>query len=318
MLKYILTRLALIIPTLFGLAVLDFLLLYLTPGGPVATILASLRLTGAHLTPQQIAQYNSEFGLNQPAPIQFLDWLYNAIQGNLGNSFFTHEPVTQLLGAKLQVTLVLAIFSTVIALAIAIPLGVAAAVKRNSPADYASSVVSLVGISMPTFWLGFLLISFFSFTLHIFPAVGYADPFTLDGFEHLILPSLTLAFSTLAIISRVLRASMLEALGEDYILTARSKGLRERIIIYRHALRNAMIPTLTLLGLYFGSNLGGVVTVEYTFHYLGLGDLAVSAMLSRDYPLIEGFVLYTGAVFVFANAIVDILYAVIDPRIRLR
>ncbi len=318
MLKYIITRLVLTIPTLFGLAVFDFLLLYLTPGGPVGVIEGSFRQTGSKLTPATIAYLNQEYGLNQPAPVQFFDWITKAVQGNLGTSYFSHLPVTTLILDRLQVTLVLAITATLIALAIAIPLGVAAAVRRNSIIDYIGTFVSLVGISMPTFWLGFLLIDFLALDLHVFPAVGYAPPFSWQGLQYLILPALTLSFSTLAIISRVLRASMLEALGEDYILTARSKGLRERIVVYRHALRNALLPTLTLLGLYFGSNLGGVVTIEYTFHYLGLGDLAVNAMLNRDYPIIEGFVLYTGAVFVFANAIVDIFYSIIDPRIRLR
>jgi peptide/nickel transport system permease protein len=317
-LKYIITRLLLTIPTIFGLAVFDFLLLYLTPGGPTGVIIQSLRSTGTQPSPAVIAELKKQYGLDQPAPIQFLHWIFNVVQGNLGNSYFSHESVTSLIFARLQVTLVLAITATLIALAIAIPLGVAAAVRRNSAVDYVGTVVSLVGISMPTFWLGFLLIDFLALELHVFPAVGYASPFTLNGVRYLILPALTLSFSTLAIISRVLRASMVEALGEDYILTARSKGLKERIVVYRHALRNALLPTLTLLGLYFGSNLGGVVTIEYTFHYLGLGDLAVNAMLSRDYPLIEGFVLYTGVVFVLANAIVDIFYAIIDPRIRLR
>jgi peptide/nickel transport system permease protein len=318
MLKYVVTRLLLIFPTLLGLAVFDFILLYLTPGGPVGMIIAQLRPTGGGLNPTQIAFFQAKFGLNVPPPVQFERWFEGVLQGNLGTSYFLNAPVSTLILDRLPVTLTLTIVSTIMALLAAIPLGVLSAVKRNSIIDYATRILSLVGISMPTFWLGFLLISLFSFDLHLFPAVGYANPFTLEGVKYFILPSLALALSTLGIIARILRASMVEALGEDYILTARSKGLKERIVIYRHAFRNAMIPTLTLMGLYFGSSLSGVVTIEYVFHYLGIGDLALTAILSRDYPLIEAFVLYTGLIFVLANTVVDILYAVIDPRIRLR
>jgi peptide/nickel transport system permease protein len=318
MLKYVVTRLVLMFPTLFGLAVFDFILLYLTPGGPVGIIISQLRPTGGGLNPAQIAYFQAKYGLNVPAPVQFIRWLGGVLQGNLGTSYFLNAPVSELLLDRLRVTLTLTIVSTAMALVAAIPLGVLSAVKRNSLIDYITRVLALVGISMPTFWLGFLLISFFSFYLNFFPAVGYADPFTFEGVRYFILPSLALALSTLGIIARILRASMVESLGEDYILTARSKGLKERIVIYRHALRNAMIPTLTLMGLYFGSSLGGVVTIEYVFHYLGIGDLALSAILSRDYPLIQAFVLYTGLIFVLANTTVDILYAIIDPRIRLR
>jgi peptide/nickel transport system permease protein len=319
LMRYILTKLLLMIPTLFGLSLFTFMLLYLTPGGPTDMIIAMLRGQGmAGLNPAQIAALNARFGLNVPPPLQYIRWLENVLRGNLGTSFFFQSNVNMLILARLRVTLTLTVVSTLMALAVAIPLGVLSAVHRDSIADYLSSLFSVVGMSLPTFWLGFLLIALFSFTFHVLPAVGYADPFSADGWKYFLMPSLTLAIGTLAVITRLLRGSMLECLGEDYIQTARSKGLRERIVVYRHAFRNAMIPVVTMLGLYFGSNLGGVVTVETVFHYLGVGELVVSAIESRDYPLIQGVTLYIGVVFVLSNTIVDVIYSVIDPRIRLR
>ncbi len=306
-------------PTLLGLSLFTFMLLYLTPGGPTDMIIAMLKGGGmASLTPAQIAALNARFGLNVPPPVQYLRWLENVVQGNLGTSFFYSFNVNVLILDRLRVTLTLTVVSTLVALAVAIPLGVLSAVHRDSISDYLSSVFSVIGMSLPTFWLGFLLIALFSFTLHLLPAVGYADPFSANGWRYFIMPSLTLAIGTLAVITRLLRGSMLEALNEDYIQTARSKGLKERVVVYRHAFRNAMIPVVTTLGLYFGSNLGGVVTVETVFHYLGIGELVVSAVESRDYPVIQGVTLYIGLVFVLSNTIVDIIYSVIDPRIRLR
>lgn len=307
------------VPTLFGLSVFTFLLLYLTPGGPVETIIAGLRgQAGLTLSPQAIAQLTIRYGLDVPPPLQYLRWLWNIIHGNLGTSFFFQSNVNYLILARLKATLTLTIISTIIALAVAVPLGVLSAVRRGTVADYVGTFVSVIGMSVPTFWLGFLLIAVFSIGLHLLPAVGYTDPFGPDGWKYFLLPSLTLALGTFAVISRLLRGSMLEALGEDYIQTARSKGLKERIVVYRHAMRNAIIPVVTLLGLYLSSNLGGVVTVEWVFNYLGVGDLIVSAIQSRDYPVIQGVTLYIGLIFVLANTIVDIVYSIIDPRIRLR
>ncbi len=307
------------IPTLFGLSLFTFLLLYLTPGGPVETIIAGLRgQAGLTLSAQAVAELRVRYGLDVPPPLQYLRWLWNIIHGNLGISFFFQSNVNYLILARLKATLTLTIISTIIALAVAVPLGVLSAVRRGTAADYVGTFVSVIGMSVPTFWLGFLLIAVFSLGLHLLPAVGYTDPFGPDGWKYFLLPSLTLALGTFAVISRLLRGSMLEALGEDYVQTARSKGLKERIVVYRHAMRNAIIPVVTLLGLYLSSNLGGVVTVEWVFNYLGVGDLIISAIQSRDYPVIQGVTLYIGLIFVLANTLVDIVYSVIDPRIRLR
>ncbi len=305
MVAYTLRRLASMIPVLFIVSVLVFLMVHLTPGDPVQTMLGQ---SGA--SAQQIAQARHQLGLDRPWPTQYVLFIENMATGK-ERSIITDRPVVQEFWTQFPSTMRLAIASLVVAAFVGIVLGVIAGTHPRSGIDYSSMVVSFLGISIPNFWLALLLIYFFAVRLNWLPATGGG------GVRHLILPVLVLAFQQVALIARLVRASMLEALEEDYVKTARSKGLGEHSVWIAHALRNALLPVVTLLGLNFGYLLSGAVVIEIVFARPGIGRLIVDAIESKDFPLVQGAILLTAVVYLAVNLFTDLSYALLDPRIRL-
>jgi len=303
---YIARRVLAVGPVLFGVTLAVFSMLFLVPGDPVKIMLAEFVTT-----PEQIARMRAQLHLDEPVLQQYGRFVGNALRGDLGTSIRSRRPVTQEIGDNLASTAQLALASMAVAVALGIPLGLIAALVRNSWLDVASMGVALLGVSMPSFWLGLLLI--FTFSLHLgwFPATGGGD------LLHLVLPAVTLGAIASAIIARLTRSSMLEVLGQDYVRTARAKGLAGWSVVLRHALKNALIPVLTIFGLQFGNLLAGTVIVETVFSRPGLGRLIVGGILAKDFPLVQGTVLFVATVYVLINVVVDVTYAVADPRIRL-
>ncbi len=293
---------------LVGVSILTFLLLFLTPGDPAETILRQ-QMGGRTPSLEAIEQFRQNEGLNRPIPIQYVDWVTDVLQGNLRESYYQETPVSTLIINRIPATLELAVAGMAVALTIAIPTGIISAVHKGKAPDYLSQFAALVGVSMPNFWLGYILIIVFSLQLGLFPVAG------VGGLESLVLPAITLGSGMAAIVTRLVRSSMLEVLDEEYIDTARSKGLRERIVIYKHALRNALIPVVTIVGLQFGYLLNGAVIVEIVFQRPGLGALLIDAIFARDYPVVQGLVLVIAVIFVLTNFAVDLTYRYIDPRI---
>jgi peptide/nickel transport system permease protein len=307
--QYILRRLILLIPIWLGITLMAFGLGRLAPGDP-ARLIAERQVDGL-ATPAQIERVRAEYGLADALPIQYARWVGNALQGNLGESFKTGGPVLEELTRRFPATLELAVYGMLVGIALALPLGIQAAVRRGSVVDHASRLVALAGASLPSFWLAFLLIIVFSVNLRLLPVAGRSTP------QHLILPAITLGFALAAPLTRLTRSSMLEVLGEDYVRTARAKGLHEGAVILRHALRNALIPVVTVAGMSFGHLLGGAVIVETVFAWPGVGKLVIDSIFDRDYPLIQGYVLFMGTIFVLINLAVDLLYLWLDPRVQL-
>ncbi|MCA9834467.1 MAG: ABC transporter permease [Thermomicrobiales bacterium] len=304
--RYALTRLVLAVPIMFGVSLFTFLMLHFVPGDPVAAMFIG---QGAAVSEEQMDKVRDELGLNDPLPVQYLNFLKNAVRGDLGNSIRTNEPVSEMIMRNLPATMQLTLASMAFALVLGISLGMLAAIKRGTVFDTAAMFIALLGVSMPSFWLGLLLISVFSIQLGWFPIIGGS------GWRGLILPAFALGFAASAIIARMVRASLLDVLRDNYIVTARAKGLTERRVIFRHALRNAAIPVLTIVGLQFGGLLAGAVIIESVFTRQGLGRMLVTALQSRDFPVAQGGVLFVAIVYVFVNLIVDLFYGVIDPRI---
>ncbi len=294
---------------LFGVSVLTFGLIYLTPGDPAETIL--IQQTDQQPSQEAIEAFRAEHGLNDPVPVQYVTWVTDAVRGDLGESYYSSRPVADMLIQHFPATLELAAAAMAVALIVAVPTGVLSAVHQGKRIDIGSQLAALAGISMPNFWLGYLLIIVFSLHLGLFPVAGR------DGPETLVLPAVALGTGMAAIITRLVRTSMLEVLEEGYVDAARSKGLTERIVIYKHALRNALIPVVTVVGLQFGFVLNGAVVIEIVFQRPGLGSLLVDSIFARDYPVVQGVVLLTGVTFVLSNLLVDLSYRVLDPRIRL-
>ncbi|MDP5333797.1 MAG: ABC transporter permease [Paracoccaceae bacterium] len=313
MLGYILRRILAIIPVMLIVAIFVFLLLRLTPGDPAAII------AGDMATPEQLERIREAMGLNKPLLTQFFTWMGSLLQGDLGTSLISGTPVTTMIGQRIFPTINMALLTIVIAVAIAVPMGVLAAWRHRSWVDYAVMSFSVLGFSVPVFVIGYLFILVFSISLGWLPVQGYASP-TEKGFAEFlyraILPSLTLATIYVALIARMTRASMLEVLGEDYIRTARAKGVKESRVLFRHALRNAAVPILTVIGTGFALLISGVVVTESVFNIPGIGRLTVDAILARDYPVIQAMILITSATYVVVNLIIDISYTVFDPRIR--
>jgi peptide/nickel transport system permease protein len=303
---YVARRVLAVAPVLFGVTLAVFSMLFLVPGDPVKIMLAEFVTT-----PEQIERMRAQLHLDEPVLRQYGRFVGNALRGDLGTSIRSRRPVTQEIGDNLASTAQLALASMAVAVALGIPLGLIAALVRNSWLDVASMGVALLGVSMPSFWLGLLLI--FTFSLHLgwLPATGGGD------LLHLVLPAVTLGAIASAIIARLTRSSMLEVLGQDYVRTARAKGLTGWSVVLRHALKNALIPVLTIFGLQFGNLLAGTVIVETVFSRPGLGRLIVGGILAKDFPLVQGTVLFVATVYVLINVIVDVAYAVADPRIRL-
>lgn len=282
-------------------------LIYLTPGDPAHTILHERR--GSPPSESEVAAFRSEHELDEPFIIQYVSWLTDIFRGDLGTSYTSSESVTVLLLQHLPNTIELAIAAMVVSLVISIPVGVISAVHRDTWIDRTSQFAALLGVSMPNFWLGYLLILFFSLYLGLTPTAGSGT------LAHLILPAITLGTGLAAIVTRLVRTSMVDVLDADYVDTARSKGVRDRLVVYKHALRNALIPVITIVGLQFGFILNGAVVVEVVFQRPGLGTLLVDAVFARDYPVVQGVVLVTALAFVITNQLVDLAYVALDPRI---
>jgi peptide/nickel transport system permease protein len=297
---------------LFGISVVVFVMLKLAPGDPAATLL------GIQATPEELARVRRAMGLDQPWPVQFGIWLGNALRGDLGVSYISKKPVAELIATRFPVTLELTIFAMLLAAAIGIPAGVLSASRRYTGLDYFITSFALFGVSMPSFWFGILLILLFSLYLGWLPASGYApiQHGLAEHLKHIFMPALSLGLFLSGSLARFTRSSMVETLAQDYIRTGRAKGLAERAIVYRHALKNALIPTVTVLGLQFGFLMGGAVIIEQVFAYPGVGWLVLIAVSQRDYPVVQGVVLLVAAVFAMSNLLVDIAYTWLNPKIR--
>lgn len=305
---YVLNRVLQLIPVLWLISVIVFAVMHILPGDPAALMLAGAE--GGAVTPQRLDELRQEMGLNDPLLVQYGRFLGNALVGDLGTSVRFRTEVTGLVLERFPSTLELAISGLFVALLIGVPLGMIAAVRQNTWIDATAMSISYVGASMPIYFLGLVLILLFAFNLRWLPAAGS------EGWESLILPAVTLGFVSAGLISRLVRSSLIEVLGEDYIRTSRAKGLIERIVLSRHALRNALIPVITIVGLQFGNMLAGAVVTETVFSRPGLGRLTVNAILSKDYPLVQGCVLFLATAYLLVNLMVDIAYAWLDPRIR--
>jgi peptide/nickel transport system permease protein/oligopeptide transport system permease protein len=304
-LTYLARRFLAVIPVLFGVTLAVFSMLFLVPGDPVKIMLAEFVTT-----PDQVAQMRAQLHLDEPILKQYGRFVGNALRGDLGTSIRSRRAVSTEIGENVSSTAQLALASMAVAVAIGVPLGLMAALLRNSWFDAGSMIVALLGVSMPSFWLGLLMIVAFSLHLGWFPATGGGDLW------HLVLPSVTLGMIASAIIARLTRSSMLEVLGQDYVRTARAKGLAWWGVVVRHALKNALIPVITIFGLQFGNLLAGAVIVETVFSRPGLGRLIVGGILAKDFPLVQGTVLFVATAYVMINVLVDIAYAFVDPRIR--
>jgi peptide/nickel transport system permease protein len=309
---YILRRLALLLPVLVVVGVVVFTLIHLTPGDPAAVIL------GPEASQEDVEQMRDRLGLNEPLPVQFVDWFANALRLDFGDSLFLGMPVTQALLDRAQPTLLLTLYALTIQILIGIPAGVIAATRRNTFLDRVLMVLSVGGAAIPTFFMGILLIILFAVTFRWLPAQGYVglteDP--SQHFKYMIMPAFALGFSSAGLLARLVRSSMLDVLREDYIRTAYAKGLRERKIVIGHGLRNALIPAITVIGTSLGGLLGGAVVTETVFNIPGMGRLVVQSIARRDFPVIQGAVMTIAGTYVLANLLVDILYVYIDPRLR--
>ena len=293
---------------LLGVSILTFSIVHLVPGDPAEMI--AIERYGEEVTEDVIEHVRIELGLDKPVYIQYLRWLGNVLQGDLGISSRTGHPVLDEIMVRFPATLELAIVSMIISLIISIPIGILSAIKQYSTIDNVSMFGALIGVSIPNFWLGLLLILFLSVHLGIFPVFGRG------GIEHLILPAITLGTGMTAITTRLIRSSMLEVLNQDYIRTARAKGLKEIVVIGKHALKNAMIPVVTIIGLQFAALLDGTVIVEVIFAWPGIGRLLVDSVFARDIPMIQGGVLFSAIIITTVNLLVDISYTYLDPKIR--
>lgn len=312
MLAFFLRRILATVPVLVIVALIVFFMLRLAPGDPAAAIV------GNSGTADDIALVRASLGLNDALPIQFVRWVGELVQGNLGESFFMKIPVTELISQRIEPTISLAALTLVVAVAVAVPLGVLAAWRHGGWLDRALMGFSVLGFSIPAFVLGYVLIWLFSLHWQLLPVQGYArfENGFIPWIRHLILPSIALSIIYVALIARVTRAAVAEAMTEDYIRTARSKGISEARVLIRHGLANAAVPIVTVIGIGVALLIGGVVVTETVFAIPGLGQLTVDAVLSRDFPLIQGIILFFSVIYVFINLLVDLSYLVLDPRIR--
>jgi peptide/nickel transport system permease protein len=312
LLKHILVRLVALIPMLIGLSIASFALVHVIPGDPALVML------GGEGTPQQVAELRKQLGLDRPLPVRYWEWLGRVMRGDLGESLYNRTRVIDELIWRFPTTLSLVCLALVISVAIGVPAGLISAVYRNTWVDHVARLATLVSLSMPSFWLGLMLIILFSLKLNLLPIVGYTSVVTdlWTGLRFLILPSLALGTYLTALLARLVRSSVLEVLGQDYIRTARAKGLHQRLVLFRHALRNALIPAVTVLGINMGILLGGSAVIETLFVLPGVGQLVITALYNRDLPVIQGLILYISVLYVLINLAVDILYTYLDPRLR--
>ena len=332
MLRYISKRLLDLLPVLLGITILVFLFLQLIPGNPAVVLL------GPRATPEQIEQLQGQLGLNQPLPLQYLSFLGKLIRFDLGKSIMSGVPILQEIAIRWPATFELSVAAMLVAMILGVPAGIIAAVRKNGWIDNLAMSASLLGVSMPVYWLGLLLVYLFAVNLHWLPPSGRlsvdTDLHPITGFylldslltfnprafgdvlSHMLLPAITVGTIPLAIIARITRSAMLEVLSQDYIRTARAKGLIERIVILKHALKNALLPVITIIGLQFGTLLSGAILTETIFSWPGIGSWIYEGILARDYPVVQGGVVFVAIVFVLINLLVDISYAFLDPRIQ--
>ncbi len=312
MLGYLIRRILAAIPVMGVVALVVFLLLRLTPGDPAAI------LAGDNASPEQLARIRASLGLNEPLYTQFFSWIGKLLHGDLGVSLISQVPVLQMISQRIEPTLSVAIATIVLSIVVAVPLGVIAAWKHGTWIDRFVMGLSVIGFSVPVFVIGYVLIQIFAIDLRWFPVQGFRTMARGFGpfFERLVLPTLTLSFIYIALIARMTRAAMLDVLGEDYVRTARAKGITESRVLLRHALRNAAVPVITVIGTGFALLISGVVVTESVFNLPGIGRLTVDAVLARDYPVIQGMILLTSGIYVAVNLLIDVAYTLLDPRIR--
>ncbi|KHE72902.1 ABC transporter permease [Halobacillus sp. BBL2006] len=312
MIQYVIKRLLISIPVLFGISIVAFFIVRLVPGDTVTAML------GNSYTPGQAEALRAKYGLDEPLIQQYILWLGNVIKGDFGYSQFTNTPVLQAILARLPITIELAILSVVIAVILAIPLGTIAALRRNSKFDYSASFFGMLGISIPNFWLGTLMILFLSLYAGWFPSGGFVGLYesVWGNLKSMILPAIALGTAVGAVAMRMTRSSMLEVTNQEYIKMARAKGVSSQRLIWKHAIKNALIPVVTVLGIQTGYLLGGSVVIEQIFGLPGVGQLALSAITNRDYALLQGTILFIASAFVIVNLIVDVIYGFLNPQIR--
>lgn len=312
MIRHVCRRLPSLLPVLAVVGLTVFLLMHLVPGDPAAV------MAGPDATAERVEALRREMGLDRPLPVQLGLWLGGVVRGDLGQSYFLQEPVAVSIAHRLEPTGLLTLYALLAACAIGVPAGIIAAVLRNSWVDRVAMMTALAGVSIPGFWLGILLILLFAVHLRLLPAAGYV-PFLsspLDNARYLLMPALSLGVAQAGFLARIVRSSMLDILREDYVRTARAKGVHERLVLIRHVFRNALVPVLTALGLAAGVLLGGAVVTETVFNVPGLGRLIAQSVLRRDFPVIQGAVLFLATVYVLVNLAVDIAYVMVDPRVR--
>jgi len=325
MFKYIIRRLLQLIPVIVGISIIVFMIVHLAPGDPI------LMMLGEDYTQEDYLRLQRVYGFDRPMHEQYLRWAGNALQGDLGVSIRQGAPVSQLIYSRLPATIELAFCSVVLAVILGIPLGVLAAVKRGTPVDFFSMIVALVGVSMPGFWVALVLLTYVALNVGWLPMFGRGGSIfyglgqlitTFDatelwnGLRYILLPAISIGTAMMAIITRLTRSSLLEVMGKDYVRTARAKGLGERVVIFKHGLRNALLPVVTIVGIQFGAMLGGAVITETVFAWPGAGRLIVNAIQQRDFPIVQGGVLMMALIFTLVNLLVDLSYAVLNPRIR--
>ena len=311
--KYLITRLALLVPTLLGVSILVFLLIRLLPGTAVDQLLGA----EAGATEETIEALEELFGLDQPMYVQYAKWMGKLLQGDLGNSVFTGLPVHQMIFSRLKVTLQLTVQAMLVALVVGVPFGIISAIRENTILDHFVRVISLFSLAVPIFWQAAMMILILSLWFKWSPPVGYVDPLTdlPANFRIMFLPSIVLGTVVAANIMRMTRSSVLDVMRQDYIVVSRAKGLRERMVIWHHALKNALIPVVTVVGLQVGYLLGGTVVAEEVFTLPGVGRLLLWSISKRDYPVMQGTILFIALMFVMTNLVVDLLYSYLDPRV---
>jgi peptide/nickel transport system permease protein len=318
MYQYISRRIFLFIPTLLLATILVFVLFWIVPGDAAMMILTGEEGEGGRVSAQELQNLRHQLGLDRPVYVQYADWLWSLLKGDLGTSIWYKIPVIEELKGRFVITLELAVMAILMAFVAAVPLGVISAVKQDTGVDYVSRIFALIGIAMPSFWIGILMVYGLAYFFNWLPPLGYTsftdDP--LKNLQQLVFPALALAFHDMAFTARVTRSSMLEVMREDYMRTARSKGLAEWVVVGRHALKNALLPVITISGYQFGPLLGGVIIIESIFVVPGVGSLLVDAIIHRDFVVIQGVILLTAAVVLVLNLVIDLFYGVLDPRIR--
>lgn len=310
MLKYTLKRLVQLIPTLFIVVLIVFIITRVIPGDPAAVML------GPQASVEDVESLREELGLNESMWTQLGGYLKGLIKGDLGDSYYYNEPVSDIIAERFPATLILSVSSMLISLLVGIPIGVISATKQYSKFDYITMILALIGISMPVFWLALMLVLIFSVNLGWLPSVGMGSEGFVDIIKHLILPSISLAVISAGVFARFTRSSMLDIIKEDYIKTANAKGLKQKIVVWKHAFKNALPPIITIVGIQFSSLLSGAILTETIFSWPGMGKLIVDAIEKRDYSLVQGGVIFVAFVYVIINLIVDISYALLNPKVR--